>query len=152
MQQLFEFHPKRIMRSCTQVVMPGRHHVAGVSTGPASWKSLTTSKNILGRPCPRQVHAAPIKSMSNDDNPKEQAGFSREARPPNEDVQNAAKEMRKEQGLAGSHATDPNPMGGAGLEPPQADGEGQGYSMREVAEKGEGGDNGDEEAGVQDVE
>jgi hypothetical protein len=94
--------------------------------------------------------------MPNDE--KSQAGFSREPRPPNEDVKNAAKEMEKEQSLAGPHSADPNPMGGAGLEPPQADGEGQGYSMREVAERGEDDEKGrgsmdeSEEAGVQDVE
>ena len=56
-------------------------------------------------------------------------------RAPNENVGNAAKEISKEQSAAGVQETHKNPQGGSGFEPAQADGEGQGYSMKEVSEE-----------------
>jgi len=96
-------------------------------------------------------------------------------RPPRENLASAAKEVGREQANAGAQETDKNPRGGAGLEPPPADGEGQGYSMKDIAEQTAGSgskgsvgtsldtsvDSSDEEtssgtssdeAGVQDVE
>jgi len=94
-------------------------------------------------------------------------------RPPPENLSSAAKEIGREQSKVGEQETDENIRGGAGLEPPPADGEGQGYSMVDVAEQTVGsgsvgtsqdtstdtsdeetssGTSSNEEAGVQDVE
>lgn len=72
---------------------------------------------------------------------------------------NAAKEISRERSAAGAQEADINPKGGSGMEPAPADGEGQGYSMKQVAEETTGdkmkekkeGAAG-EEAGVQDIE
>jgi hypothetical protein len=82
-------------------------------------------------------------------------------RPPPENVSNAAEEIAKDRSKAGSTEADPDPLGGKGMEPKPADGEGQGYSMKEVNERTEGGDAGSkpdktpnvgEAADVRDVE
>lgn len=66
--------------------------------------------------------------------------------PPNEDVKNGAEEIAKESKKAGNVAAESgNPMGGKGFEPPQNDGEGQGYSMKEVADCADSSNSGEED-------
>jgi hypothetical protein len=74
--------------------------------------------------------------------------------------------LSKEQSKAGAQEVDKDPIGGSGIEPPPADGEGQGYSMKDIAEHTAAGGGGSvgtsdeetssgtssDEAGVQDVE
>ena len=55
-------------------------------------------------------------------------------RPPPENLGNAAKEINHDTSKAGSNEADRDPLGGSGFEPPPADGEGQGYSMKEIAQ------------------
>lgn len=62
-------------------------------------------------------------------------------RPPRENLASAAKEIGREQSNTGAQETDNDPLGGAGLEPPPADGEGQGYSMKDIAEQTAAGGN-----------
>lgn len=102
---------------------------------------------------PRRWDRPGVPSSTSPD--KETTEYSREERLPSENIHNAAGELAKESRQAGAVGADPDPRGGSGLEPPPADGEGQGYSMQEVAKIPA--DNAkecqiEEEAGVQDVE
>ena len=82
------------------------------------------------------------------------------SRPPSENQSNAAKELARERSAAGAQEVDQNPKGGAGYEPAQADGEGQGYSMTDIVretsdqknQSTKGNTAAGEGAGVEDVE